>query len=258
MADDGFDLDLGGVSDFDATIVGAKFEMYADFQNDPQAALQLVLQSDDMELGEQGVISGRDAQVRLGKGWEVDDDGWTVVDGGGKAKRKFHQNSHGGLLAAKILDLVPREQLAELGSGWKDAHTYIGLMFHWEQVAFQMKDRESGEVSRYSKLLPTAFLGVDMEAREDMENSGEQESEQVDKPARKPFAKATPTPAPAETLTDEQRTELLKVAGEHKEHGGFVEACLKDDVAGATEDVAVQRAIMQTGAGSVWAEAHPA
>lgn len=181
------------------------------------------LETDDGEIIEQSFSVG-------GKN-EANADG-TILEGSGKINKR----SNYGLLLQSVMDVIdnPGEVIGRVRAteGW------IGTTWVWGTVDMETRNPATGETKKSSKFIVTEYLG-----READGGKGDGKSKGKSKPKSK-----------SDVTDDPMWDELVQMATDADDHDTFVDAALELD--GVEGNSALQRAIMKTGDGSVWAAAH--
>lgn len=156
MADKPFDPYLfteGFVTSVDnGPVEDAWFTFDADYKEDV-CVLKLRVNTNDPEVGDNGVIENIYPCSSTDKGWTPGDkNGTTVVHEAGN--KNFNANSGVALLWRNAVEAGAGETLRERGTPF-DAHIWKELIFDWER-----KKVGTFEGRDYQRFLPTKFLGI--------------------------------------------------------------------------------------------------
>jgi hypothetical protein len=257
---DPFAPSTGLPDDFDAVIKSAWFEFDPEFNNGQTLVLKMELETSDEDFGDHGT---GELLLSCGKGWETPDRGATAVRDDGNERKGFHQSTAYFLWIDGAIKCDGAEKVlrtAERGDPRKAA-MWIGTAWHVNRKQIDYK----GDIGVKDKLVPTRFLGEATALAQVVAGNnatggsnaggGGAPTKKVAGPVAKAAKKAAPTqPATTGTGIDaELRTQLRALADGAETHDQFVEQAF--ELAAVSEDDAVQQAVLDTAAGSIWAEA---
>ena len=157
---DDFELETGLASDFNGSIIGARFGV-----NEEYAAIagtqdpMLILAIDAPELG---IIMEQAYSLGGAKQWGTTRDGREVVSGKNPDSHRYNMSSRGGMLVAAMIETVGKgdkglgqEFFTKRGHLMTQAECYEGLNFHWNRKSVKTVGGDESNV-----LLPDAFLGL--------------------------------------------------------------------------------------------------
>lgn len=227
MSDEYYETETGLADDFEFAITDAAFLKSAEVKNGEQLFLSLTGDTD--EYGEYEV------RILCGPGWDSLDGGKTAKHESGKPKR-WNANTHMGLWIDRCMKpeseggLDLRNVLASRGPG-NEAKVWVGLKFHMKQRQFGFKNNQTGEDVSYSRLLPEAFLGEVGAANTAKPAASNSVADKV--AAAKAKAAAAKNGSNGSSLEDQ----LIKLAGEHNNHGDFVDAAMTIDGVADDDDL---------------------
>lgn len=200
-----WDTTTGLPDAFTGPITDAYFGFNDDYQNGEVCVLTLVVQSDDDEIGDGGVI---ETLYPCGKGFEPVNKGAGVRHESGKNKG-FNKSSGMGLLIDAALEVMG-EDLPSKGDA-VDAATWKGLAFDWERKEFS--GTFGGEKSTWNRILPVAVA------------AGSATSKAASGSTK------TSTPASGDDgdvkLPAKIKAALKKIAVAHDDHDAFMEAAFE-------------------------------
>lgn len=231
----GFDLD--GAT---ATVTNMEFGFNSQIGQGTFANFDLTI-VEGSESGDPGEEISQSFSV--GGKFEATRDG-SSIEGNGK----INKNSTFGILMDSVVEVL-REQGFDPGEvigNPKVAANWIGKTFVWGTIEMETMNPTTKERAKRSKFIVTEYVGSD-------EDPGEAAPAAKKAPAKKPAAakKAAAKSLPA-GLDQEQFDYYLDIAKQYEEHDDFAQAMLDED-----EDVQanpeLQKAIMSTRAGSIWA-----
>lgn len=243
---DPYELDeSSGLPDnFEAEIASVKFCYDTGYADGTQLVGKFVLLTDDEDVKDRDGTVGQTTQLfSTGKGWETTNaKGTEIVREDPKKKPQFNKTSGMGLLLSAALEAGAGSVMRDRGTPMQ-AHTWEGLIFVW-----QRKEHDyGGDIGKKSKLMPVEFIGVRGDDGKVVKGGGaKSESAKADKAAR--------SSSGGGRLPAKLRAQLVTLAADYVDHEAFVEAAMKlDDVQG---NDAAEAAVLSTGDGSIWAEAH--
>lgn len=178
----------------------------------------------------------------LGTGWEAGKKGLELVSENGKPRKLSNQSNYGILTMSAVECLGGIENMADLGPGFRFVETWLGTQWHTGMKTLVRKNRETGVEKETSVVIFEKYLG-----RAGADAGGEA------KPAGK-AGKAKITAAEALGIQDSDLWKsLIELAQASDDHDAFMDAALElEGVEGVKE---IERLVMSTKAGSVWAEA---
>lgn len=245
---DPFHFSTGLPEKFRGTVVDSHFGFDSEYNDGKTCLLVLEIQTDDAEIGEAGRTK---VLYPCGNGWEPADRGAKLIREDGKDPLKRPVNAQSGLatLVRSAFEAGGEEVLRGRGTPY-DSGIWSGLTFDWERKEFSFE--QGGEKRTYNRMLITGFV---------------QDGATTTAPTAAPAAQAAPAAADGGTtrvsvsangLTPVLRAKLKKVAADVKAAGGthdqFIEQAF-DKVPEVMETPAAEAALMETDAGSIWAEA---
>lgn len=172
----------------------------------------------------------------VGKDWEPADKGAELVSTTGKP-RKLSQNSNYGLLVKSAIEAVQGD-LSKLGKGFRFAETWIGSQWRTGTVERDVENQNTGEKSKKDRIIFVEFLG----------NEGASPA-----PAGKKAKAAKAEAADDNGVEPELWAALVKLATDADDHDSFMDEAL--ELEGVVGVKAVEKLVMGTKPGSVWASA---
>lgn len=166
----------------------------------------------------------------VGSQFEASRDGSELV-----GNAKINKNSNYGLLIESVKEIL--DNPGDVIGSPKIAANWVGTCWTFGSLEREVKNPTTGEMKTSTKFVVTEYHG-----------KPDEDGKAAAKPAgtaKKAAATATPDVDP------DVFAKLVELANEHDEHEDFVNAALElDEVA---TDKAVQKVVMGTRAGSVWA-----
>lgn len=163
--------DTGLVSEFDGDCVEAWFATNEQSEYDPDRVF-LWLRFINITTEEDDTLDEVVQRLSIGKGWEIADGGKRVVRSDGNERKGFNENTALGKLSDRVTgskkegvkfgayftDLLAH--FAESGASPRDATIWEGHRFHVGPSEYPIKDRDTGEMSSYTVVLPEKYLGA--------------------------------------------------------------------------------------------------
>lgn len=165
--------DTGLVSNFEADVVEAWFGVNErSTSDDPEIRNKIYLwwKCINITTDDDEAIDELTHRLSIGNGWEVADGGQRVVRADGNEKKKFNNSTGLGKVIDRVLgngkegeyhegfkDLLP--VLGERNADTRRADTWVGLRFRFDEASYPIKDRDTGQMTTYEVVLPTAYLG---------------------------------------------------------------------------------------------------
>lgn len=146
----------GLADDFDCVFRKPAFlrnPTYTDSDGVPQLVLSVDFHTDSADIGQNGVLE--DQLLTIGKGWETEDGGKSVVHTSGKA-RGFNVSTYAQLILTRLLELDEqkvKDHYAQVKVGPQHAEFWDGLSVH-----LNMEKTGEGQYAK-DRLLPTEFHG---------------------------------------------------------------------------------------------------
>lgn len=240
-------LESGLPDNIRATIHNPEFTTDPEVQNGDVAFMQMNL----IGVDEDDEPYEKEARLKCGKGWDIEDQGRSVVRSDGKPK-SFHENSGFGtamtLLRESGVDfsaLVRAKKMTPLEVGFWD-----GMTFLWKRH----EDDFGGEIGKVQRFLPVELIsdkggkGVESAAAETPAPAAAKVSKA---PAK---AAATKTVADEGGVSDEILTRIYDIAYQAADHASYVEQCVVE-IDEASTDPAVLAIIEADDEGSQWGKA---
>ncbi len=172
----------------------------------------------------------------VGDGWEAKNKGAELGTENGKPK-KLSQRSNYGMLVQSALEAVGGpEGMAKLGQGFRFASTWAGTK--WLTATVQVESTKPGETEskKRDRIVFAKYLGRDDET-----------AAPVGGKAPGKAAAATPD------VDEELWATLVDLASNADDHDKFMDEALELD--GVAGNKAMEKLVMSTKAGSVWATA---
>lgn len=176
----------------------------------------------------------------LGTGWEAANKGTELVPENGKPRKLSNQSNY-GILFGSAMDVVGGpEKMVENGlRGFRFADSWIGTRWHTGMKTLVRKNRETGVEKEANVVIFTDYLG-----RDDAAGGGEKKANGGKK------VKA----ADALGLKDTDLwKQLIELATNSEDHDSFMDSALEMEGVEGNKDI--ERLVMSTKDGSVWAEA---
>jgi hypothetical protein len=232
-------LETGLPDNFTATITNPEFTTAPEVNDGDVPFMQFSLIGTD----EDGEPYEGDARLKAGKGWDIEDNGRSVVRSDGKSK-SFHENS--GLGTAMRLLRDSGVDFSALVREKKMIPTEVGF---WEGMTFLWKRHEDdfgGEIGVVARLMP-----VELVAGSEGKAGGA---------AKAAPAKAAAKKAPAKAAKDEGgvsaelRQRIYDIAYAAADHPSYVEQCVVE-IDEASSDAAVLELIEAEDEDSIWGRA---
>ena len=146
----------GLADDFDCVFRKPAFlrnPTYTDSDGVPQLVLSVDFHTDSHDIGQNGVLE--DQLLTIGKGWETEDGGKSVVHTSGKP-RGFNVSTYAQLILTRLLELDEqkvKDHYAQVKVGPQHAAFWDGLSVH-----LNMEKTGEGQYAK-DRLLPTVFHG---------------------------------------------------------------------------------------------------
>lgn len=146
----------GLADDFDCVFRKPAFlrnPTYTDSDGVPQLVLSVDFHTDSADIGQNGVLE--DQLLTIGKGWETEDGGKSVVHTSGKP-RGFNVSTYAQLILTRLLELDEqkvKDHYAQVKVGPQHAEFWDGLSVH-----LNMEKTGEGQYAK-DRLLPTVFHG---------------------------------------------------------------------------------------------------
>lgn len=257
---DPFAGSTGLPENFNAVITNAWFEFDPEIANGQQLLCVLEMQTDDDNFGDEGVGT---LKLSCGKDWDTKDRGATAVRDDGNERKGFHQSTAYQLWIkhAVMCDGAEKVLRSEGRGDPRKAEMWVGTAWFVKGLKVNYGTINGTEVGERTKLVPGEFLGEYSSLAELQRGSGGGSGAPAKStgpakkaaPVKKAAVKAT---APANNnggINADLRDELKALAMGADTHDAFVEQAF--ELAAVSEDEAVQQAVMDSGEGSIWAEA---
>jgi hypothetical protein len=163
----------------------------------------------------------------------ADRDGSQLTTKDGRPRKLSKNSNYGRLIQSAIEALGGVEELAKLGPGFRFASTWVGTKWHTGTVEVEVSAPGSTEKKKRDRIIFTQYLGRDGAA-----------------PAAAPAA--AEGKAAGNGVDPELWAKLIEFAKEAKDHEAFMDVALELD--GVKGVKAVEKLVMGTKAGTVWAE----
>jgi hypothetical protein len=215
------------LADAEVEVVGMEFG----FNNDIAAGKTFANFTFRTEDGEE-----HEQSFSVGDGWESKNKGAELGTENGKPK-KLSQRSNYGMLVQSAMDAVGGpEGMAKLGQGFRFAATWVGTK--WLTATKEVESTKPGETEakKRDRIIFAEYLGRDSEAEAPVKGKGK-----------------AAAAGPASDVDPELWAELITLAKASDGHDGFMDEALELD--GVAGNKAMEKVVMSTKAGSVWATA---
>lgn len=170
----------------------------------------------------------------VGQGWEAREKGAEIQPEDGR-KRRLAKRSNFGIFVENLIAAVRRSGTNPadvLGRGFQFADSFTGLQLQMGSVEVVNTNRDTGEETRRDRIVPVLYLGSEA-------SSGKAE------------AAATPAPQEAAASGDPLIDSLIELAQRHGDHDSFMDEALEAE--GVTGNRDLEKKVMTTGKGSIWA-----
>jgi hypothetical protein len=211
------------LADAEVEVVGCEFG----FNNDIAAGkvfANFTFRTEDGEEHEQS--------FSVGDGWESANKGAELTTENGKPRKMSKRSNYGMLVESALEACGGPEGMAKLGPGFRFASTWIGTRWVTKTVEVQSTKPGETEAKKRDRIVFAEYLGRD---------------EATAAPAAAKGGKAAATP----DIDPELWGQLVQLAHDSEDHDKFMDVALELD--GVKGVKAVEKLVMSTKAGSVWA-----
>jgi hypothetical protein len=213
------------LADADVEVVSVEFG----FNNDIAAGrtfANFTFRTEDGEEHEQSFSTG--------DGWEAKNKGAELGTENGKPRKLSNKSNYGILVQSALEAVGGPEEMAKLGQGFRFASTWVGTKWHTGTVEVESTKPGESEAKKRDRIIFTEYLGRDDDAG----------AEKKGKAAAK---------GGAPEVDADLWAKLVQLATDADDHDSFMDEALELD--GVAGEKAIEKLVMSTKAGSVWATA---